>query len=134
PWRSHSGSLALTYAVSPMLTAQISYAGKQSFAVDNNPLCCDFFAPPSAYNGPLLSGGYVFPLSVGFTQVGGASSSSVLEEKITAHIGRGMAKVAALQNHSFGTQLINEAGSSTQQLYGAACLVQPGPQGPCLSG
>lgn len=108
-WTQHSGALALSYALAPSIAAEVFYAGstsQQNYVEGYFPVV---FAPSTAL--PAYSGSfapsppgqptYTF-LSQENAPVMTGQSSSLLEEKITASIGTGVLRVAALQNNSFG--------------------------------
>lgn len=122
-WSVHSGSASLSYAASPAIRADLFYAGQgQEFALPgaNN---AGNFTPPSGYTGSIAAGSQLFPTS-GSNSLGLASFSpfnqaaSLFEEKITANVGKGVLRFAALQNNVFLNDTIAPAASATVQLFG----------------
>jgi len=120
-WSQHSGSIALTYALSPSVSAAFYYTGESE---RENPLAPNYlvnFMPSAGYAGAIPFGTSIMNYSAGY--VGGSCqdtlTSSLLEEKITAQLGRGILRFAALQNRDFFT---NGGGSPpisfTAQLFG----------------
>jgi outer membrane receptor protein involved in Fe transport len=108
-WTQHSGAVALSYAIAPSVTAEVFYAGstsQQNYVEGYFPVV---FAPQAAvpaYSGsfapsPPGQATYTF-LTQENAPVMSGQSSSLLEEKVTASLGNGIFRVAALQNNSFG--------------------------------
>lgn len=123
-WNQHSGSVTLTYALSPSISTSVFYAGETSLMPS---LCTGLYAvnfmPPTGYTGSIAPG--VHYLST----VGGnggtnpeSQSSSLVEEKITAALGRGILRLAALQNRTWSSSALNTFGSSTVQLFGQGAI------------
>jgi outer membrane receptor protein involved in Fe transport len=118
-WTQHSGSVALRYGFSPNVSAEIFYAGENSLMPTPAAYGAFDFLPPAGYSGQ--TGMSFLPMC--FPQ--GSTSqnvSSLLEEKITTQLGRGVLQLAALQNRSGGTTGLNPPTSGTLRLYGAGCV------------
>jgi len=122
-WTQHSGSMAVNYALSPSISAGIFYAGETSQMLN---LYTSYqyvnFAPAAGYAGPLAPGVYCLGSAGGFGTVPVLQSASLFEEKITAQLGRGTLRLAALQNRTWSSQSNNYPGSATVQLYGEGSL------------
>jgi hypothetical protein len=121
-WTQHSGSVALRYGFSPNVSAEVFYAGENSLMPLPTAYKAFDFLPPASYTGltgmSLLNGN---PCAFGTSTY--QNVSSLLEEKITAQLGRGVLQVAALQNRTFSTYGISYPTSATTvQLYGAGYL------------
>jgi len=101
-WKQHTGAVALSYDVSPSVTAQVYYAGSSTWApqlFSSNPV---IFAPSAGYAGGISPGTQNF-IAADLTGAGNSiqQSSSLLEEKVTAYMGSGVLRLAAVQNNSF---------------------------------
>lgn len=123
-WSQHSGSVALNYALSPSLNAEVYYAGQVSQGILFTPYFGQtYFLPPAGYAGALSPGQYSFtdaydnlvPYSL-------ESGSRLLEEKVTAQMKRGILRVAMLQNRTFTTYSLSAPSSANVQLYGGGQL------------
>ena len=97
-WTQHSGSIALLYDITPSITAQVFYAGLSSGMATPGAEYLVNFVPAVGYTGSLPAGLYHFVYAFGEES---EQASSLLEEKLTAYVGRGVVRVAALQNNSF---------------------------------
>jgi outer membrane receptor protein involved in Fe transport len=99
-WVQHNGGLAVSYAFTPSLTAQVFYAGSSANVMEPAYKYLVDFTPDAGYTGSLAPGFYSYLSAQGYaphiTQ-----SASLLEEKITAYLKRGVVRFAALQNNSF---------------------------------
>jgi outer membrane receptor protein involved in Fe transport len=118
-WVQHSGSVALRYGFSPNVSAEVFYTGENSLMPSPEQYAIFDFLPPAGYTGP--TGMSLLPIYC--TQGTTAQNiSSLLEEKITAQLGRGVVQLAALQNRTSITLGLNYLTSATVQLYGAGYL------------
>jgi hypothetical protein len=97
-WTQHSGALALAYSVTPSITAQLFYAGASSKSLQTGAEYPVDFIPSPGYTGSITPGMHSYIDAPSSTT---AQGSSLLEEKITAYVGRGVLRVAALQNNSY---------------------------------
>jgi len=99
-WTQHSYALGLAYAITPSITAQIFYTGSMSAQPYSSFEYPVQFAPGPGYSGSIAPGTYNFfyPFmnNTFITQ-----ASHFLEEKLTAYIGQGVVRVAALQDVVF---------------------------------
>jgi len=116
-----SGSIALSYDLSPRVTVGVFYAGQQSRQDLVTANLTNVFAPAAGYSGSLAPGTYYGPLGVSDLGLE-LESASLLEEKFSATIGSGLLRVAALQNRTFSTEVLNSLTSYTAQLYGAGIV------------
>jgi len=99
-WTQHSGAVALSYNVTPSITAQVFYAGTSSNQYTDDELATCKFIPGASYVGSLVPG-KVYTIQGGTPKAFlWPQSSSLLEEKITAYIGGGVLRLAALQGSS----------------------------------
>jgi hypothetical protein len=122
-WSQHSGSASLNYAVSPSISAAIFYAGQVSRTDEGLYDVAVDFVPPPGYSGSISPGGHAFSSTGLFLAPSRTSTgSSLLEEKITAIIGSGVLRVAALQNRTFNQSAFQTPASSTAQLFGGGQL------------
>ncbi|HEX4014226.1 MAG TPA: TonB-dependent receptor [Candidatus Cybelea sp.] len=98
-WSLHSGSIDLGYAISPAVTAQVFYTGQRSetgLTFANTQID---FAPPSGYNGSYPAGSSYIPnVYFPYPTNGIYLTSSLLEEKLRAQVGKGEFHAAALSN------------------------------------
>jgi Carboxypeptidase regulatory-like domain len=97
-WKQHSGAISMNYAISSHINVGAFYAGQDSVMNLPGQATAVNFLPPAGYTGHFPTGmssvvGARFGLEVYEPQ-----SSSLLEEKITANLGSGTLRVAALQN------------------------------------
>ena len=116
-WAAHNGGVALGYNLSRAATAEVFYAGARAASAQAVPLYNEIFTPGAAYTGSLLAGnhqGSVFSLGVNPQ----AQSASLLEEKVTAYVGTGVLRVAALQNYTYDTLNRNAPGPTSVRLFG----------------
>jgi len=123
-WSQHSGSIALIYAPSPEISAELYYTGlnsQQGITYANTPF---YFTPPPGYTGSIPAGQNIFSLNS--TLLGGPFPSSqgshLLEEKISVQLGRGILHLAALQNRAFGTYSTSIPSSASLHLFGGGAL------------
>ena len=124
-WTVHGGSLALNYQASPAVNASLFYAGQNVQSQANGSYYTWTFTPPAAYSGNLAPGTtLLLPAfdNEGFLPAPTQQASSLLEEKITAQVGRGVLQLAALQNRLFVA--FNASGQSSMmlQLFGGGGL------------
>jgi len=125
-WDQHDGGIGLNYQISPAITAQAFYAGNQSTAYQAGVLRDSNFAPAagSGYTGSLAPGPYLpstFANSYPAATPEGEASNTY-EEKLTAYLGRGVFRIAALQSNSWVQQNLTYLPSATYTLYGTAVL------------
>jgi outer membrane receptor protein involved in Fe transport len=104
-WAQHNGAIALSYDLTPSVTAQVFYAG--SSANMQQPLWNALvdFTPGSGYAGSIAPGLHTYIGADGALAI--LQSSSLLEEKLTANVGHGVLRLAALQNNTYATQSIS---------------------------
>jgi len=123
-WSQHSGSAALIYDFSPALRGEIVYAGESATMSTGYPDFTVNFVPPSGYAGGIPAGQYAFSYSGAFLgdAVPQQQASSLFEEKITAQLGRGILRAAALQNHTFTSVTVSIPTSLNVQLFGGGTL------------
>jgi outer membrane receptor protein involved in Fe transport len=107
-WYSHGGVASLLYQVTPHVTTQVLFAGAASSQNDMYGYWPVEFAPSAAtppYSGnlpPTASSGLSYPLLLSTSNYyPSKQSASLLEQKITASIGRGVLRLAALQLNSY---------------------------------
>jgi len=138
-WTVHSGSIALGYDISPAITAQVFYAGQSqdsTLGMEGQSLV-NFVTPPGYTGwlqpgvqgnfsgaGTLATGSYLQPF---------LRFSSLVEEKISANVGKGFLKIAALQNRTSSLLPAVSPRTGTFQLFGSGgycftppCSVTPG--------
>ena len=116
-WDAHNGGVSLGYDVSRAVTAEFFYAGAQATASQPQPLYNEIFAPSSTYNGAQPTGTH--PGSVLFLGTNPQlQSASLLEEKVTSYVGKGVLRFAALQNYTYDTLDRNAPGPTKVQLFG----------------
>jgi len=119
-WNQHSGSMALTYALSPSFSAGVFYAGETSQMPNLYTSYATIdFTPPAGYTGSIAPGVHYLAYSGGNGATPVLQSSSLVEEKIIAALGRGTLHLAALQNRTWSSQSNNTLSSATVQLFGA---------------
>jgi len=106
-WTAHSGAAALFYEITPSISAEVFYAGSTSRVNTQGGYYPVEFAPSMAvpsYSGSLTpspSGQTTYLLQgVNWPNLN-TQASSLSEEKLTAYIGRGVLRLAALQYSSF---------------------------------
>lgn len=122
-WSKQSGSIALSYAVSPSVSAEIFYAGLHTLAAVPYQTVTVNFVPPSGYTGPIAAGTHLFSeINRFLTPNELEESSSLVEEKLTAQLGRGTLRIAALQNNVYGKDGFNAPTSPNVQLFGGGTL------------
>jgi len=122
-WVEHSGSVALIYNPSATTSVEIFYVGEIAHMPTPESDQTVNFLPPAGYAGSVSAGEYAFsgdndtfgPFTV-------QNSSSLLEEKVAAQIGRGVFHLAALQNRTFATSSLVYGTSATVQLFGGGTL------------
>lgn len=113
----HNGALTLSYDVTPSINASVFYAN--SGAQGSAPLWGSQidFTPSSTYAGSFSPGIYSFVNSA--TQFFRSDASSMLEGKITAHVGNSIVRIAGLQNNSFThSAYVNIYPNGPYALYG----------------
>jgi len=120
-WTQHNGAIALSYAITPSITAQIFYTGSSSLMQQpGNEFSVDF-TPAAGYSGSISPGAsnrYIYVFGQGATI---KQASSLLEEKLTAYLGRGVVRLAALQNNSFDQEFAPlEPTNGQYTLWGSA--------------
>jgi hypothetical protein len=124
-WTKHSGAIALSYNISPSVTAQVFYAGESTIAGAGNASASEYpFLPGPSYSGaPFLPGQQYITESPGpFSNMIERTHASLLEQKITAYLWGGTLRLAALQGTS-GTAISPSCCFSGQYtLYGTGCL------------
>jgi hypothetical protein len=123
-WSQHNGSVALNYAVSPTINAEVFYVGQLSQMAGNpEQNYTVVFTPPAGYAGTVAGGSHIFS-GDGFFLANSPSqrAASLFEEKITAQIGNGFFRIAALQNRTFSTLSIAVPASLDVQLYGTGTV------------
>jgi len=135
-WSEHGGSAALNYAFSPSLSIGIFYAG-QSMDMASEPLAnyTNTFVPPAAYTGSIPAGQSIDPSTSFLSPLSTPRASSLVEEKITAQLGRGVLRLAALQNRIFSSYGFSSPATATVQLFGGGCIASsPGGTSGCAPG
>jgi len=97
-WSQHNGAIAVSYDITPTITAQVFYTGSSASVTNpfgEHPVN---FIPGAGYTGSLTPGAYneiyVNPFDL-------YQTSSLLEEKLTAYLGHGVLRLAAVQNNSW---------------------------------
>jgi len=135
-WSQHSGSIALHYDISPDVSFDVSYAGQSSNQSEPYPDDAVTFTPPAGYTGSLPAGEQLLSTSgVYLASYPIQLTSSLFEEKVTARLGNGILRLAALQNRIFDFQAISTPTSATLQLFGGGCIASsPGGTGGCSAG
>ena len=134
-WSQHTGAISVNYEIAPGITGQVFYAGTTGSMED--PFIGELtqFTPPPAYSGPIAAGYYNLVAVNPYTLNQG---SSILEEKLTAYIGRGVLDLAAVQNYSwsFSNTLYSSEypSNATYTLYGEPCIGTAAPSGTCPFG
>jgi len=94
----HNGAASLTYDISPKVSAQIFYAGTDS-RLNDDPFGTwgMNFVPGPGYSAGIAPGMHRYlELNPYYLY----QSSSLLEEKLTAYLGQGVLRLAAVQNNS----------------------------------
>lgn len=100
-WNQHGGSVALHWAASPWASAEIFYAGQVANQSLPNPTYTVNFTPPADYGGTLPAGQNFLSAAGGqLAYYPRANVSTLLEEKVTAQVGSGLLRFAALQNRT----------------------------------
>jgi len=116
-WTQHNGAVALSYDITPSINTQIFYAGTSSVMQLPDPISASTFVPAPGYTGSIAPGTYTSITASGPTTE--TVASSLLEEKLTAYIGHGVLRLAALQNNSFEQQTQRYSSPNGQyRLYG----------------
>jgi outer membrane receptor protein involved in Fe transport len=106
-WSAHTGAVALSYAVTPSVLAEVFYAGASSQQNVLGGYYLTEFAPAQAappYRGSLAAsppGKFSYLFLGASSPFWSTQASSLLEEKVTAYIGKGVLRLAALQNNTF---------------------------------
>jgi outer membrane receptor protein involved in Fe transport len=132
-WTAHNGAADLAYEIAPSVTVEMFYAAGTSIVNDlagNYPLN---FAPSVAvppYSGSLAaSPGMATNYSLLTAQASQPieEATSLLEEKLTAYIGSGVLRIAALQNNTYNSlNYYDTAPNGTYQVWGTANVGTPG--------
>jgi len=122
-WNQHNGSIALNYMLSPSINIEVFYAASATEQNSTPYYRTDTFLPPIGYTGNLPPGQYALNEgSCGFANFPYRQTSNVLEEKIAVKFGNGVLHLAALQNRTFGREVITPLPSVVTQLWGAGYL------------
>ncbi len=124
-WSQRGGSAALRYDVSSRVIAEVFYAGQKTAAFEGAPLFPSDFTPPAGYTGSVPGGDSLRYDYETFTPVPFVQSSGLLEEKISVGFGRGILRLAALQNKTYITETFDQPGPAqpyTTQLYGSGTV------------
>lgn len=107
-WTSHNGAADIAYNIGRSVVAEVFYAGARSQAAPQYggywPVAFNPAATSPAYRGsmtPTPPGEYSDRYQLVFTNYLESQASSLLEEKVTAFIGNGVLRLAALQHNSF---------------------------------
>ncbi len=126
-WSQHSGSLALNYAITSRVAAEVYYSGQEEGVPFYLPIIATNFMPPAGYTGSVPAG--EMNLSPGNYGYSNGNSNlffqtvALFEEKVTAQIGDGVLRAALLQNTtSNGYQSAGYPGPAVGQLYGGGLL------------
>jgi len=131
-WTVHNGSIALSYTITPSITAGVFYAGTSTSELNGGGLDGVTFTPASGYTGSIAPG--VHFLTSSDTPLNENKSASLLEEKITAYIWGGVLRLAALQNNSFDSYGSTNPPNGQRTLYGTGCLGTAAANPACPSG
>jgi len=115
-WSQHNGGIGLSYQMTPSITVQAFYAGSQATAAQASFEDTYLFTPDASYAGSLEPGASYIARSFGVSPI--LESGSLLEEKVTAYLGRGVLRLAALQNYTYTNHIISPTPPSTIQLNG----------------
>lgn len=100
-WTQHSGAIDITYNLAPSVTTEVFYAGSSSGMDQLTPEHEVQFTPGAKYDGSVRPGIYnLSQNSFGYS----SEAASLLEEKITASLGKAVLRVAALQNNSYAQE------------------------------
>lgn len=122
-WSQHSGSISLNYQLSPSVSAGLFYTGQVSAADEALYNLDGTFVPPAGYTGNFPAGTQPFSYTGVFLSPEQISTaSSLFEEKITAVLGAGVLRVAALQNRTYNAFSQQSPPTLTQRLYGGGDL------------
>jgi outer membrane receptor protein involved in Fe transport len=116
-WSMHNGGIALGYQFGHSVTAEMFYAGSQATMSEAQYLQTNLFAPGTDYAGSLQPGAYV-SRSVEEAVTPISQSASLLEEKLTANLGPGVLRLAALQNYTYAQTNVYDPPPSSVQLFG----------------
>jgi hypothetical protein len=118
-WTQHSGSGALTYQISPAVSAEVFYAGQAYQEFAGYPIYTTDFTPPAGYTGSVPAGLQLLPDNGEFlTTIPTQTSSSLVEEKFNVRVGEGNFQIAGLQDSSLVTCVLGSPTELTQRLYG----------------
>lgn len=124
-WNVSNGALGIAYDVAPTVSAQVFYAGSTSRENMQQGYYPVEFQPSATYHGiyPASPPGQQTYWLPSITDLLTSQSSSLLEEKVTAYLGQGVLRLAALQNNTyFNTSYPAETASGTYQLWGTVNL------------
>lgn len=121
-WSANNGALGLAYDIAPTVTAQLFYAGSVSRQYIESGYYPVSFTPSSTYHGsfPASPAGQQTYWLPSIDSTPATQSSSLLEERITASLGQGVLRLAALQNNTYTKQSFGSSQSGTYQLWGTA--------------
>lgn len=133
-WTAHNGAVDLVYDVTPAITAEAFHAASSAMQSAQYGFFPVSFAPSS--NVPAYSGS-IQPSPAGQTnyalmQTQGlamdSQASSLFEEKVTASIGAGVLRLAALQYYSYNSEPYSPQNppSGEYTLWGTANVGTPG--------
>jgi len=132
-WSQHTGAVDLSYDIGPSITATIFYAGESQMSELNSSAQNSVFTPPVGYTGSFPAGGSQL---IGFYGPWTyPQQSSLLEEKVTANVGSGLFRVAALQDNTYAPfHLWDLEPGGQYALYGGACIGPAPASSTCPSG
>lgn len=125
-WSARSGAAALSYQISPSLSAQVFYAGSSSSQDEIGGYFPVYFHPGTGYSGsiaPSPPGKTSLELPDALPPFISYYAGSLLEEKVTGYLGNGVLRLSALQNNTWeyrNNRLANANGNYT--LWGTAVV------------
>jgi hypothetical protein len=133
-WKQHSGAIAVSYDITPSITAQVFYAGASAEMAQPAGYYDNNFVPGPGYTGSIPAGTYSLLEDGGYGN-NVLQSSDLVEEKLTAYVGRGILRLAAVQDNTFNSQYADLYPPSGQYtLYGTACVGTATANPACPSG
>ena len=124
-WTQHTGAMGLSYDIGSSINAQVFYAGASAQMLMPPFEYQVAFSPGPGYSGGMSPGVHNLFNPVESTETALPSASHFLEEKVTAHIGSGVLRAAALQNYSYdqyGESTIGAPPNGQYTLNGTAYL------------